>query len=257
MKFTTNGKRLKEMINLCLLKGKYNQGLTSTKGQMGNCVKITSEPNAILVENGDASTYVRVSKRIREGQNDGSFHAFVNADTLSKYLVDEESAFVFSEGNVKVLTGNSVVEIPTIERHEYAHVIARFSSSMQKEFEDSSSFSATEKLVLETRVCLDLEDFVEAVDMAEKVGSSVYTINANSKNNTFTVSSDKMTESLTTSVSPIEAITRDAIVSFSLPVSKALQYSNDDQLVIFYDDEKPVVFCTNDVVIMRAPRMEA
>ena len=128
---------------------------------------------------------------------------------------------------------------------------------MQKEFEESSSFSATEKLVLETRVCLDLEDFVGAVDMAEKVGSSVYTINANSKNNTFTVSSDKMTESLTTSVSPIETITRDAIVSFSLPVSKALQYSNDDQLVIFYDDEKPVVFCTNDVVIMRAPRMEA
>ena len=110
---------------------------------------------------------------------------------------------------------------------------------------------------METRVCLDLEDFVGAVDMAEKVGSSVYTINANSKNNTFTVSSDKMTESLTTSVSPIETITRDAIVSFSLPVSKALQYSNDDQLVIFYDDEKPVVFCTNDVVIMRAPRMEA
>ena len=108
MKFTTNGKRLKEMINLCLLKGKYNQGITNTKGQMGNCVKITGEPNAILVENGDASTYVRVSKTIREGENDGSFHAFVNADTLSKYLVDEESAFIFSEGNVRVLTGNSV-----------------------------------------------------------------------------------------------------------------------------------------------------
>ena len=68
----TNGKRLKEMINLCLLKGKYNQGLTSTKGQMGNCVKITSEPNAILVENGGGAIFRNCIIKNNGHHNNGS-----------------------------------------------------------------------------------------------------------------------------------------------------------------------------------------
>lgn len=256
MKFTMNGKRLKEMMNLCLLKGKYNQGLTSTKGQLGNCVKITCEGETLSVENGDASTYVRVYNRVRNVKVPISKQfGFVNADTLSKYLVDEDCTINFVDGILKVITGNSVAEIPTIERHEYAHVIGKFSSSMQEEYEEAETYSATEKLILRTKVCLDKDDLCKSLNMAERVGSSIYTFNANSKSSTFSVVSDKLTETITTTVDSLEPITRDAVASFSLPVSKALEYSSDDQVVIFYDDEMPIIFRTRDMIIMRAPRM--
>ncbi|WP_290625272.1 hypothetical protein [Altibacter sp.] len=257
MKFTMNGKRLKEMINLCLLKGKYNQGLSNTKGQLGNCVKISCSGNKISVENGDASTYVRVYNRVRDTNPlMNKQYGFVNADILTKYLVDEDSTISFLDNIIKIISGNSVVEIPVIERHDYAHIIGKFSDSMQEDYEDEETYAATEKLVLKTKVCLMKNELISAINMAERVGSSIYTFNANSKGNTLSITSDKLTESITTNLEPISPISRDAIASFSLPISKALEYTNDDEVAIFYDDEMPIIFRTTDMILMRAPRTE-
>lgn len=256
MKFTINGKRLKEMINLCLLKGKYNQGLTNSKGQMGNCVKITTKQDTVWVENADASTYIRVNNRASnmEGQET---RIYVNAEMLTKYLTDNESTILVKDSNLVINNNDSVAEIPALESHEYAHVIVRFSDNMQTDYENSESYAVTEKLVLNTRVELTKSDFINAVSMAERVGSCIYTFVANKNSTKFSITSDNLRESITTNISSSETITKDAIGSYSLPISNALKLSRDDELVIFYDDEKPIIFCTNDMVIMRAPRMEA
>lgn len=255
MKFTMNGNRLKEMINLCLLKGKYNQGLTNTKGQLGNCVKITTKDGRVLVENADASTYIRTYNRTSNSEGGGRI--YVNAETLSKYLTNTESTIIVKDSNLMINNNVSVVEIPVLESHEYAHVITRFANSMGDDYETAETYPVTERLTLTTKVEVDKEQFINAVSMAEKVGSCIYTFTATKNTNKFSITSDKLRESITTNITSSETISKDAIASYSLPISSALKFSNDDELVIFYDDEMPIVFRTNDMVIMRAPRMEA
>lgn len=252
MKFTMNGKRLKNIINLCLLKGKYNQGLTNTKGQLGNCVKITTRDGRVLVENADASTYIRAYNRINEQSENGRI--YVNAETLSKYLTDGESTLMLNDSNLLINNNTSVAEIPILESHEYAHVISRFTDAMGDDYETADTYSITEKLTLTTRVDVFKEEFIDAVSMAEKVGSCVYTFTAKKDTNDFSVSSVKLRESITTNITSGVTISKDAIASYSLPISSALKFSQDDEVIIFYDDEMPVVFRTSDMVIMRAPR---
>lgn len=255
MKFTMNGNRLKEMINLCLLKGKYNQGLTNTKGQLSNCVRITTKEGRVLVENADASTYVRTYNRTSNSENSGG-RIYVNAETLTKYLTNTESTLIVKDSNLLINNDTSVVEIPVLESHDYAHVISRFAGSMGDDYETAETYSVTDKLTLTTRVEVDKTQFIDAVSMAEKVGSCVYTFTATKDTNNFSITSDKLRESITTNIASSDTISKDAIASYSLPISSALKFSQDDELVIFYDDEMPIVFRTNDMVIMRAPRTE-
>ena len=86
-------KRLKEKINICLLKGKYNQGMISTKSQLGNEIKITTDEHGVGIENADSSTYIRVIETVSNEAIQEGGSVFVNAETICKYLLDERTTF--------------------------------------------------------------------------------------------------------------------------------------------------------------------
>ena len=86
--------------------------------------------------------------------------------------------------------------------------------------------------------------------IAEKVGNSIYRIEWNGEN--LTVSSTKNNESVKTEVDAI-GNDRKATVEISLPIANII--SKEAEVVILYDDEKPVIFANEKITVLRAPRM--
>jgi len=254
MKFTMNGKRLKEKINICLLKGKYNQGMISTKSQLGNEIKITTDEHGVGIENADSSTYIRVIETVSNEAIQEGGSVFVNAETICKYLLDERTTFTLKEGILLMSYGTSVVQIPCIERHGFSHVMGRF-KSMNEADSSQNELQVTEKLLLKTRAVVNKQDMINAMNMAEKVGNSIYTIRVKAGGDMI-ISSDRDSQMFSSRLNTIEEVTRDAIACISLPLGKALEQSTDDEVVVYYDDDMPFVFKTNDITIMRAPRLE-
>jgi hypothetical protein len=251
MKFTMNGKRLKEKINICLLKGKYNQGMISTKSQLGNEIKITTDEVGICIENADSSTYIKVTEIVSNEAIQEGGSVFVNAETMCKYLLDERTTFTLKEGVLLMSYGTSVVQIPCIERHGFSHVIGRFQDMKAS----STDLQVTEKLLLQTKAVVNKQDMINAMNMAEKVGNSIYTIRVKAGGDMI-ISSDRDSQMFSSRLNPIEVVNRDAIACISLPLGKALEQSTDDEVIVYYDDDMPFVFKTNDITIMRAPRLE-
>lgn len=160
MKIIMNGKRLKNDINVSLVKGKYNRGLTSENSSLGSEIRITAKKEKLIIENGDVSTYIRVENHHMECETSGRF--YVNADTLLKYLPDEECSIISVDGIIKVSYGNSIAELPSLERHQYAHVMERFSAICETDHEESESLKVTEKLTLNTKVAVHTNALVDS-----------------------------------------------------------------------------------------------
>lgn len=252
MKFTMNGKRLKNDINVSLIKGKYNQGLSNENSSLGSEIRITATKEHLIVENGDMSTYIRIASSDLECESVG--RVYVNADTLLKYLPDEECTIVSTEGIIKVSYGNSIAEMPCLERHQYAHVMERFSSMCETNHEESECLKVTEKLTLNTKVAVHTNALVNGLKTAEKVGTSIYTFRCD--NDSLIISSDRGSQNFSTRIDVIENTNASAIGSLSLPLVKPILHGEDDWTYIYYDDEMPFVFVNGGVTILRAPRME-
>jgi len=253
MKITTNGKRLKNDINVALIKGKYNKGLLSENSSLGNEIRLTATKEYLTIENGDMSTYIRIESPVSECDSPGRF--CVNAETLLKYLPDEECTIITVEGIIKVAYGNSIAELPSLERHQYAHVMERFSPMCETNHEESESLQVTEKLTLSTKVAVHTNALVESLKTAEKVGTSVYTFGYDGE--TLTVSSEKGSQNFSTRLETVDGYSGPSVGSFSLPIVKPILQGEDDWTYIYYDDEMPFVFVNGGVTILRAPRLEA
>ena len=254
MKILMNGKRLKDDINVSLVKGKYNRGLTSENSSLGSEIRLTATKEKLIIENGDMSTYIRVENYHMKCEAPGRF--CVNADTLLKYLPDEECSIVSIDGIIKVSYGNSIAELPSLERHQYAHVMERFSTICETDHEESDSLKVTEKLTLNTKVAVHTNVLVDSFKTAEKVGTSVYTLGYEGQ--VLTVSSHRGSQNFSTRINAIEGSTTEpSIGSFSLPMVKAILHGEDEWTYIYYDDDMPFVFVNGGVTILRAPRLEA
>ena len=86
----------------------------------------------------------------------------------------------------------------------------------------------------------------------EKVGNSIYRIDWDGEK--LLVSSTKNNESVYTEVTAT-GNDRKATVDISLPISKLV--SKEREVIILYDDEKPVVFANEKITVLRAPRLGA
>ena len=88
------------------------------------------------------------------------------------------------------------------------------------------------------------------MSLAEKVGNSIYKIDWNCKK--LLISSTKTGECVYTEVSAI-GNNRKATVEISLPIANII--SKEEDVVILYDDEKPVIFANEKITVLRAPRL--
>ena len=108
----------------------------------------------------------------------------------------------------------------------------------------------TEKLALKTMLDVESDELTEAMMLAEKVGNSIYRIEWDGDK--LLISSTKNNESVFTEIAAV-GTDRKATVEISLPISKLV--SREREVIILYDDEKPVIFANEQVTVLRAPRL--
>ena len=250
-----NGKELKEAINICRLRGKYNEGMGNKNSILSDDIFIEVEDDTVYVQNANNYTYV-VYRYTDEDATAGTVS--LSGSTLEKYLTDTDVVFETKEGKILLASGSSIVSLPILGRHDDLNVIYRLKSKLRnldrrtikRMFRNGEDIMVTESLALKTLLDVESDDLSEAMAIAEKVGNSIYRIEWNGEN--LTVSSTKNNESVKTEVDAI-GNDRKATVEISLPIANII--SKEAEVVILYDDEKPVIFANEKITVLRAPRM--
>jgi len=257
MEFRMNGKELKEAINICRLRGKYNEGMGNKTSVLCDDLFIEVEDGMVYIQNANNYTYV-----VYRHSDEEAINGMVNlsGSTLEKYLKDTDLVFRSDDGKIELASGNSIVTLPTLGRHEELNVIYRLKDklrnltrrSIRKMVREEQDIFVTATLALKTMLDVESEELTEAMMLAEKVGNSIYRIDWNGDK--LFISSTKNNESVFTEVTA-SGTDRKATVEISLPISKLV--SREQEVVILYDDEKPVIFANEQVTVLRAPRLGA
>jgi hypothetical protein len=257
MEFRMNGKELKEAINICRLRGKYNEGMGNKTSVLCDDIYIEVERPMVYIQNANNYTYVVYRHNDEEAVN-GSIS--LSGSTLEKYLSDTDVVFKSDDGKIELAAGNSIVTLPVLGRHSELNVIYRLKDNLRnlsrsvirKMDRNDEPIFVTETLALKTVLSMESDELSEAMELAEKVGNSIYMLDWDGEN--LKISSTKNNESVYTSVHA-EGNARKATVEISLPISKLV--SKEQFVSVIYDDEKPIVFANEKVTVLRAPRMGA
>ena len=255
MEFRMNGKELKEAINICRLRGKYNEGMGNKNSILSDDIFIEVEDNVVYIQNANNYTYVVYRYTDEEAQ---SGMVSLSGSTLEKYLTDTEVVFMSDEGRIQVASGNSVVTLPVLGRHNDLNVIYRLKSKLRnldrrtikRMFRNEEDIMVTDTLSLKTLLDVESDELSEAMAIAEKVGNSIYRMEWNGEK--LIIGSSKNIESVKTEIDAIGG-KRKATVEISLPIANII--SKEPEVVILYDDERPVIFANEKITVLRAPRV--
>ena len=257
MRFTINGKELKEAIRICRLKGKYNEGVSNSLAVLCDDIVLEVKDGIVYVQNADNYTYIVYRLECRESTN-GSIS--ISGGTVDKYLVDTDITLDSKDSTGELILNNSVVTIPLLERHTNAGVITRLKEYLinlnkvraSKIIRSGEKIQVTSKLHLSTILKIESEEFVEAMSLAENVGNSIYNLNWSYDDSRLYISSDRGYEKVVTEIEPISTTGYNATVEISLPIGSIAK--TEDILIIAFGDDVPVVFINDKVTVLRGPR---
>ena len=161
--------------------------------------------------------------------------------------------------NLEVRCDGSIITIPPANTHTNINVVEKLGARLRDldnrtilENKDEDGVAVTDTLKLKTIVNLHSDNVVKAVNLAERVGNSIYKLDWSYPN--LNISSSENNQKVETNVEGYDDSTdRDATVELSLPISNIIK--DDDELVILFDDERPTVFANRKVTVLRAPRL--
>tara|TARA_R110002167_G_scaffold111007_1_gene282290 strand:- start:11875 stop:12654 length:780 start_codon:yes stop_codon:yes gene_type:complete len=257
MKFIVKGKELKEAITVCKLKGKYNEGNSSSNSLLCDDVMLEVKGGNLYIQNADNYTYVvyRLECDILTGT---TTNFTVSGSTLSKYLIDTNVTITTLDDKIEVYFNDTVVSMPLLERHSNASIITRLKEylmdldkrTISKVIREGKTIQATPKLHLSTIIKICSEEFSEAMSLAEKVGNSIYSLDWGDEG--LLVSSMRDNEKVTTNILPITNCGGFASVDISLPISNICKA--EDEIILAFGDDVPVVFVNSKITILRGPR---
>ena len=254
MKFTIDSKELKNILQIVALRGKYNQGYTSKVSGLSSQVYIEATPNMVYFYNGDPSTFV-VYRHECEAE-EGVF--CVDSNMMVNYLTDGDATIIHKEGKIKMLIGSSIVTFPSVMRSEHLNIVMKLKPFLYNldydAIKENESIKVTPLLSMKSRFLVRTQEFSDAMNLAERVGNSVYKLDFDGKG--LTISSKTNTHEVTTPIWTSTESTLPATVEVSLPVGKILGYTDAPRVALCYEDDRPLVIATDEVTILRAPREE-
>lgn len=250
------GKELEKAIKICTLRGKYNEGRSNKMGSLSSNIVIKIDDN-VYFQNANEFTYVCYRPTIVSKTGKGTY--IIDTDILLKYIVKSENMELHFGTNLEVRCNGSIITIPQTTNHTNMSVVEKLGARLRDldnrtimANTDEEGIAVTDTLKLQTVVNLRSEYVVNAVDLAERVGNSVYKLDWYYP--TLNISSSENNQKVETNVEGYDDSTpRRATVELSLPISNIIK--DDDELVILFDDERPAVFANRKVTVLRAPRL--
>ena len=244
---TVDCKDLKKAIETVICKGKWAVGSSTKNSSLGNEIMIWTDETKLNIANADSSTFVWC--KITAANITRLSNVVIDAITAMKYM--RNGAVSLSVDNRQFsISGNTETKsfFRTLERHPFADNILRSVRNLSGNIESEEGFAISNKTTLRSVAKTTSKKFSDAVKMCEKVGSGIYQITIDK--NRLLVSSTTTTENYRELITLAEP-TNSALMEYVGPFHKFL--SGD--LIIATNTDNPILFKTNDVMILRAPRL--
>ena len=244
---TVNCKDLKKAIETVICKGKWAVGSTTKNSSLGNEIMIWTDERKLNIANADNSTFVW--SKITAANITSLNNVVIDASVAMKYM--RNGSVTLSVDNRQFsISGNTETKsfFRTLERHPFADQILRSVRNLSGDIENEEGFAISNKTTLRSVAKTTSKKFSDAVKMCEKVGSGIYQITINE--NRLLVSSTTNSENYRELITLTEE-TNSALMEYVGPFHKFL--SGD--LTIATNTDNPILFKTNDVMILRAPRL--
>jgi len=244
---TVNCKDLKKAIETVICKGKWAVGSTTKNSSLGNEIMIWTDERKLNIANADNSTFVW--SKITAANITSLNNVVIDASVAMKYMRNG-SVTLGVDNRQFSISGNTETKsfFRTLERHPFADQILRSVRNLSGDIENEEGFAISNKTTLRSVAKTTSKKFSDAVKMCEKVGSGIYQISINE--NRLLVSSTTNSENYRESITLTEE-TNSALMEYVGPFHKFL--SGD--LTIATNTDNPILFKTNDVMILRAPRL--
>jgi hypothetical protein len=244
---TVNCKDLKKAIETVICKGKWAVGSTTKNSSLGNEIMIWTDERKLNIANADNSTFVW--SKITAANITSLNNVVIDAAVAMKYMRNGSVTLSVDNGQFSI-SGNTETKsfFRTLERHPFADQILRSVRNLSGDIENEEGFAISNKTTLRSVAKTTSKKFSDAVKMCEKVGSGIYQITINE--NRLLVSSTTNSENYRELITLTEE-TNSALMEYVGPFHKFL--SGD--LIIATNTDNPILFKTNDVMILRAPRL--
>ena len=244
---TVNCKDLKKAIETVICKGKWAVGSTTKNSSLGNEIMIWTDERKLNIANADNSTFVW--SKITAANITSLNNVVIDASVAMKYMRNG-SVTLGVDNRQFSISGNTETKsfFRTLERHPFADQILRSVKNLSGDIENEEGFAISNKTTLRSVAKTTSKKFSDAVKMCEKVGSGIYQITINE--NRLLVSSTTNSENYRELITLTEE-TNSALMEYVGPFHKFLT----GDLTIATNTDNPILFKTNDVMILRAPRL--
>jgi hypothetical protein len=244
---------LKKGINTVLCKGKWAIGQGIKNHSLGNEILLSCSNNNLNINNANNGTFVWYKMA---ATGNAIPRITVEADKLLKYILNGAviSLDYSDKNNLLTITRDTGASatIPTLDRHPHVDAILRVSKTLHGNFETKEGMKISDKTTLTSILELDSKKFLEATKLCESVGSGIYKIDIGE--NKLTISSEKDREIYSEAITVAEdKQSNTAVVQYTGPFHKFFKGT----LKIATNDNKPILFKTSNIVILRAPRLDA
>ena len=155
-----------------------------------------------------------------------------------------------------MLVGDSIITFPTVFRSEHLNIVTKLQDYLSdltaSEVIKREKVRVTPMLELCSKFMVSKNQLISAMDMAERVGNSVYKLDWDTES--LEVSSKTNTSEVSTEITTSRGSGMPSTVDISLPVGAILKHVDDVRVALCYDDDRPLIIATEEVTILRAPR---
>ena len=172
------GNELEKAIKICTLRGRYNEGRSNKTGSLSSNVVIKIDDD-VYFQNANEFTYVCYRADVVSHEGKGTF--IIDTDILLKYIVKSENMELHFGKNLEVRCDGSIITIPPANTHTNINVVEKLGARLRDldnrtilENKDEDGVAVTDTLKLKTIVNLHSDNVVKAVNLAERVGNSIY-----------------------------------------------------------------------------------
>ena len=246
MKIQIQTKTLSDALEDVYLKGKYHNGDSAKNGSLsGYAMLEVLNDTQLALYNGDATTVCRVVIDVTEPNESDSNIAVIEIEKMLKYLKTFDDSVTIDIGDyIKLSDGTSNVSIPIVTHHPHSAMIARIQGYDIDV--DDPKFGSVD---FETVILVNPDILKDAVKRCDTINNARYRFDYDGDNLTLSSFKSEIDKIETRVIAGVEG--EPSTVEVTGHFHKFFRGTTG--IYLFLKDESPLVWKTDDRVLIKAP----
>tara|TARA_R100000329_G_scaffold143697_1_gene127881 strand:+ start:42 stop:797 length:756 start_codon:yes stop_codon:yes gene_type:complete len=247
MKIRMNTKTLSDALIDIQMKGKYHNGDSAKSSKVSDyaMLELDTETSNLTLYNADNTTVCCITiETLTSEQQDVGLVTIEIEKTLKYLKTFNDSVLIEIADYVKVSDGSSTASLPLVVSHPSTAMIARLQGYQIDE--ENPMFGSVE---FETVITTNSDNLSDAVKRCDVINNARYHFNVDE---TFTMSSERsITDKVVTTVPTTEITGEPSTVEVTGQFDRF--FPKNTEVKMFLKDESPVVWKSEDRVLIKAP----